>query len=116
MLESGGFKTPYHWHTDKFINGVKVLLPNNTKNLNLPSISNTPGTKYLLFSGSVFKQLRIFGKNRFPIMDIDYHIINGKLSLHKHLYINGKRDKNHIPLTPAEIKKYKPYLQGVIAE
>lgn len=49
-------------------------------------------------------------------MDIDYHIINGKLSLHKHLYINGKRDKNHIPLTPAEIKKYKPYLQGVIAE
>lgn len=112
MLESGGFKTPNQWHTDRFINGVKVLVPNDSRNLKLPGASNTPGTKYLLFSGVGFKQLRIFKKNCLPKMDIDYHMIDGKLSLHKHIYIDGKRGKDHIPLTKEELTQYKPYFKG----
>lgn len=116
MLESGGFRTPAGWHTVSFIHGVKVLLPNKSgRSRNLPQASNTPGTKYLLLNpDKTFRALRIFGKNRLAEMDIDYHKIDGKMQLHKHLYnAKGERQKEHLLLSKEELKKYRPYLKGV---
>lgn len=50
FLESGGFSTPAKWHTVDYVDGIKVLLPKDTKaSISLPERSNTPGTSYLSY-------------------------------------------------------------------
>lgn len=87
--------------------------------LKLPDYSNTPGTMYILkyTSGKhkgEFKQLRVFNNDRSPKFDIDYHLLDGKMSLHKHIFIDGKRQKEHVPLSEHEMKKYHKILGGIV--
>ena len=113
FLESGGFSTPNLWHSISYIYGIKILVPRKEgKSLSLPERSNTPSTSYLIYKpDGTFKQMRIFDSERKPVYDIDYHIVNGKLILHKHIYKNGIRGAEHIPLTQEEHKKYDKFLK-----
>ena len=113
FLINGGFSGPNNWYAVGMIYGIKVLMPTKGKSLSLPERSNTPGTSYLLYKpDGTFKQLRVFGDDRIPRYDIDYHIRNGKMDLHKHKYINGQRNSEHIPLSKAELARYEKFLKG----
>lgn len=113
FLETGGFSTPNKWYTVSVIYGVKVLMPKDKhKNLSLPERSNTPNTSYLLYKhDGTFKQMRVYDSERKPKYDIDYHMLNGKMSLHKHIYINDARGTEHIPLTTEEYKYYVKFMK-----
>ena len=56
------------------------------------------------------QRIRILGDNNQPVMDIDYHMKDGKMSLHKHTYLDDVRQHEHIPLTPAEYEEYSKFL------
>ena len=109
---ANGSKIPSGWQLVDYFYGVPILRPTNPKqSLSLPNKSNMPGVAYLLYDRKgKFKQLRIFGDNMQPVMDIDYHPVDGKPFLHKHNYINGARQKEHIPLTDDEYKEYSKFL------
>ena len=96
FLESGGFRAPAGWHTVDYADGIKVLEPINSKaSRSLPERSNTPGTAYVLYRrDGTFDQLRVFGKDRKPVFDIDYGKHQGTYSLHVHYFKNGEREKN----------------------
>ena len=117
FLESGGFNTPAKWHTVDYIDGIKVLSPKDPKaSISLPDRSNTPGTAYLkISSDGTFSQLKVFGKDRLPIFDIDYGIHQGKKSLHIHYFINGNRNGKTMDLHPGDklYEKYKSIFKGV---
>lgn len=51
-----------------------------------------------------------YGGDKRPKFDIDYHNIDGKMSLHKHLYKDGVRQREHLPLTPEEYAFYSKFL------
>lgn len=121
FLESGGFSTPARWHTVDYIDGVKVLLPKDPKaSISLPERSNTPGTSYLSYrKDGTFDQLRVFGDDRIPTMDIDYGKHRGKKSLHVHYYKDGVRGSGNdvVVLHPGDAlyERYKRYFKGVIS-
>ena len=114
----GNSKVPKGWHITGFFEGIAILRPNNpNQSLSLPRESELPGVSYLLYKkDGTFKQLRIFGSDNKPTMDIDYHMKDGEMSLHKHIYINGVRQKEHIDLTTEEFDKYKKFVEKVIEE
>jgi len=92
--------------------GIPILHPNSEGSLNLPRNSEVPNVSYLLYGkNGVFKQMRIFGDDNKPKMDIDYHMKDGKMSLHKHIYIDGVRQKEHIDLTSTEYDNYKKFIE-----
>ena len=109
---------PKGWHSTGFLYGVPILRPNNpNQSLSLPRNSEVPEVSYLLYGkNGVFKQMRIFGKDNKPKMDIDYHMKDGEMSLHKHLYKDGVRQKEHIDLTASEYDHYKKFLEKVLDE
>ncbi len=109
---------PKGWHTTGTLYGIPILRPDNpNQSLSLPRNSEIPNVSYLLYGkNGVFKQLRIFGEDNKPVMDIDYHMKDGKMSLHKHIYIDGIRQKEHIDLTPAEYDNYKKFIEKVFDE
>ena len=88
------------------IEGIKVLKPVKGQN-NLPAMSNTPGTRYLLMDdNNNFKQLRIYDNSRHLVVDIDYgHSPNGSDILHIHFW-KGGRSNNVRNLTSKDLKKY----------
>lgn len=106
---------PKGWHITGFLYGIAILRPDNPdQSLSLPSKSEIPNVSYLLYKrDGVFKQLRIFGDDNKPKMDIDYHMKDGELSLHKHIYIDGVRQKEHIELTTEEYNEYKKFVEKV---
>ena len=109
---------PKGWHVTDFLYGIAILCPDNpNQSLSLPRLSEIPNTSYLLYGkNGVFKQLRIYGEDGKPIMDIDYHMKDGKMSLHKHIYVDGVRQKEHIELTDEEYNKYKKFVEKVFDE
>ena len=106
---------PKGWHVTGFLYGIPILRPDNSdKSLNFPRNSEIPDVSYLLYGkDGVFKQMRIFGDDNKPKMDIDYHMKDGTMSLHKHIYIDGVRQKEHIDLTPEELNNYKKFIEKV---
>ena len=112
----GNSKIPRGWRIVDYVEGIAVLRPNDpVKSLSLPTQSNIPGISYLLYGrDGIFKQLRIFGKDNQPLEDIDYHRVNGTMSLHKHTYARGVRQKDHINLTDEENRKYSKFLEKVM--
>lgn len=121
FLESGGFRPPYGWHAVGVIQGIKILERNNPKlNVKMPDFSNTPGTSYIMLykygrNAEKFKALRVYNNDRSPSFDIDYHMVDGKMSLHKHLFANGARQKAHLPLTTSERQKYETILREILS-
>ena len=109
------FKIPSGWHITGFFEGIAILRPDNpNQSLSLPRLSEVPNVSYLLYGqNGVFKQLRSYGENGKPTMDIDYHLKDGEMSLHKHIYIDGIRQKEHIELTTEEFNKYKKFIEKV---
>ena len=109
---AGGSSVPNGWQIVDYVHGIAVLRPNNPKqSLSLPLESKIPNVSYLLYGrNGVFKQLRVFGEDKKPKFDIDYHMKDGEMSLHKHVYINGVRQKEHIPLTAEEYAQYSKFL------
>lgn len=104
---------PKGWHATGILYDIPILRPDNpNQSLSLLRLSKIPCISYLLYGrNGVFKQLRIFGSDNKPAMDIDYHIKDGSMSLHKHTYINGVRQPEHIELTDEEYTKYKKFLE-----
>ena len=48
FLESGGFTGPFLWKSIGTIQGIKILIPKDTrKRTSLPERSNTPDTAYI---------------------------------------------------------------------
>ncbi len=117
FLESGGFRVPAKWQTVDYIDGIKVLMPKDSKaSISLPERSNTPGTTYISYRrDGTFDQLITFDKNRMPIYEIDYGIHKGIKSLHVHFYENGDRSRNPIILHKGDLlhEKYKHIFKGV---
>ena len=109
---AGGGSVPNGWQVVDYVHGIAVLQPTNPKqSFSLPFESKIPNVAYLLYNrNGTFKQLRVYGDDKKPKFDIDYHIKDGKMSLHKHIYINGVRQDEHIPLTPAEYAEYSKFL------
>ena len=108
---------PKGWHATGSFYGIPILRPNSEGSLSLPRNSEVPNVSYLLYGkNGVFKQMRIFGDDNKPKMDIDYHIRDGKMSLHKHIYIDGVRQKEHIDLTATEYDNYKKFIEKVFDE
>lgn len=106
---------PTGWHVTDFFHGIAILRPDNpNQTLSLPRTSEIPNVSYLLYGkNGVFKQLRIFGADNRPKMDIDYHMKDGTMSLHKHIYVDGVRQKEHIELNNKEYNDYKKFLEKV---
>lgn len=106
---------PKGWHATDTLYGIPILRPDNpNQSLSLPRTSEVPDVSYLLYGkNGVFKQLRIFGADKKPKMDIDYHMKDGAMSLHKHIYIDGVRQKEHIDLNDKEYNNYKKFLEKV---
>ena len=109
---------PKGWHVTGFLYGIAILRPDNpNQSLSLPRSSEVPNVSYLLYGkNGVFKQLRIYGEDGKPTMDVDYHMKDGKMSLHKHIYIDGVRQKEHIELTSEEYNEYKKFVEKVLDE
>ena len=108
---------PKGWHATGSLYGILILRPDSKGSNNLPRNSEVPNVSYLLYGkNGVFKQMRIFGDDNKPKMDIDYHIRDGKMSLHKHIYIDGVRQKEHIDLTSTEYDNYKKFIEKVFDE
>ena len=108
---------PKGWHATGSLYGIPILRPDSKGSNNLPRNSEVPNVSYLLYGkNGVFKQMRIFGDDNKPKMDIDYHIRDGKMSLHKHIYIDGVRQKEHIDLTATEYDNYKKFIEKVFDE
>lgn len=110
---AGGGSVPNGWQIVDYVYGVAVLRPNDSKqSLSLPRESKIPNISYLLYGrNGVFKQLRVFGEDKIPKFDIDYHMKDGEMSLYKHIYIDGVRQKEHIMLTPFEYDEYSKFLK-----
>ena len=53
-------------------------------------------------TGDPNRGLNTKGSKTSSVMDIDYHMKDDKKSLHKHIYIDGVRQKEHIDLTSTE--------------
>lgn len=121
FLETGGFNTQ-EWEEAGKMYGIKILKKKTKgkERQSLPLFSSTPGTAYILLNpdGS-FKQFRQYGEDRKPLLDIDYGIHKGKLSLH----IHHKRENGSEPDIIASkedgivnerlYNKYKKFLKGV---
>lgn len=121
-LNTNGEKTssameniPKGWHSTGSLYGIPILRPDNpNQSLSLPCNSEVPDVSYLLYGkNGAFKQMRIFGEDNNPKMDIDYHMKDGEMSLHKHIYKDGVRQKEHIDLTASEYDDYKKFLEKV---
>ncbi|MDR2718842.1 MAG: hypothetical protein LBB89_12385 [Treponema sp.] len=101
-----------------YIAGVKVLerLKLGRKNIeqNLPYMSNTPGTSYLLLtkSGDAIKKFREYGDNRKPSLDIDFDHDHGYGKPHIHYWKDGERIKEGRKLVAKERKKYAKILKA----
>ena len=106
---------PTGWHIVNYVYGIAVLRPNTTQSLSLPKESKIPGISYLLYNrNGRFKQLRIFGEDNKPKVDIDYHNKDGKMSLHKHVYVDCVRQREHIYLTRDEQQNYSKFVEKVL--
>lgn len=121
FLESGGFRPPYLWHTVDYIEGIKILEKKDKSNKGLPWYSNTPGTKYITLdeNDKYIKQIRVYGEDRTPLYDIDYHPINGiDYLLHIHYFPNNIREGEHFhrKLTKDffEFQKFKNIIEKYI--
>lgn len=108
FLESGGFVGPFLWKSIGTIQGIKILIPKDTrKRTSLPERSNTPDTAYMtLDKDGNFNQLRIFGNDRKPLFDIDTNKVDHIPSLHMHYYSNGERQRIHMPVPRDIMQKY----------
>lgn len=117
---AAGKQVAYTYETVDYVDGIKVLLPKDTKaSISLPERSNTPGTSYLSYrKDGTFDQLRVFGDDRIPTLDIDYGKHRGKKSLHVHYYKDGVRGSGNdvVVLHPGDAlyERYKRYFKGVI--
>lgn len=118
MLAGGGFKE-YKWEEVGRVggpDGAKVIrgIGDTTAHSGLPIRSNSPNTVYVKrgIDGS-FQQLRIYGPDRAPILDIDHGEHQRVVSLHYHTY-EGDRRKKPVMLSPdhALYKKYRHIIQG----
>ena len=109
FLESGGFEGPLLWKGNNEIDGVKVLeLIDPRKRTSLPERSNTPETAYIsLDREGSFKQLRVFDQNRMPLFDIDTNEVDHIPTLHIHYYVDGQRQRTHMPVPEHLIQKYR---------
>lgn len=119
FLASGGFSTPFEWHSEGLLYGVKILKRNDPNaRIALPGLSNTPGTTYIsLDKEGNFHQLRHFKGDRTPAFDIDFGrdlpLTGTEKALHIHEYdAKGKRLPGRW-LTEKEYDKYKKFFKGV---
>ena len=87
--------------------GIKVLVPANAKNSNLPEVSHRSRVYASIYrSGDktgMIKQLRVYGHDHFPIADIDFgheahHGLRGG-DIHVHVF---SRDEKGYPVRPKE--------------
>ena len=112
-LQKGGF-TAQNYHVVGCINNVKVLervnLNSREKN-NLPIMSNTPSTAYVLLDeNGRFLQYRKYGSDRRALYDIDYGRHNSQDDwLHIHFF-KGGRGANARSLTEKEKERIRPFL------
>ena len=112
-LQKGGFTTQ-NYHVVGTINGVKIIerINRNPKEKNnLPIMSNTPSTAYVLLdeNGS-FLQYRKYGSDRRALFDIDYgrhHSTDDWLHIH---FYKGGREANTRSLTEKEKRMIHPFL------
>jgi hypothetical protein len=117
FLESGGFRAPAKWHTSDYVDGIKVLVPNDPKaSLSLPERANTPGTAYASYhKDGTFSQFILFDEKRMPVYRIDYGLHRGKKSLHVHYYKDGNTLPNPLVLKKGQplYEKHKHLFKGV---
>lgn len=117
---AAGKQVAYTYETVDYVDGIKVLLPKDTKaSISFPERSNTPGTSYLSYrKDGTFDQLRVFGDDRIPTLDIDYGKHRGKKSMHVHYYKDGVRGSGNdvVVLHPGDAlyERYKRYFKVVI--
>ena len=99
------------YKTVGYIAGVKVLEPIG-KNRNLPAMSNTPNTSYILMTKDEksIKQFRTYDYSRHPVIDIDFDHAHNNIVPHIH-FNTGNRKRNSRALTAKEMRKYKMVLE-----
>lgn len=107
-------RAPKGYRTVGRMGGIKVIR-NRLTGKGLPRESSTANANYMgTDSAGKVNQLRLYDNKRKVKKDIDWtHSFEGKPSgtVHSHTWKNGVRSQEHKPLTPSEIKKYKPIIE-----
>jgi hypothetical protein len=111
---TGGF-TRREYETVGMLEDLKVIEPidKSKKKANLPLYSGTPGTSYIkLDDEGHFRQLRVYGEDRLPVLDIDYGrhkpLTGDEKGYHAHDWQNGKRQPGRF-MTDKELQRYQKY-------
>lgn len=123
-LQSGGFKIQEYEATGETIGCIKVIRQKTKTAASLPEMSNTPGTAYILKSGSRYTTLGVYGNDRRlkKAFDITHghknRPQNGTIERLKrgiaHVHnINGGREANVRYMTLKEIKEYGKAIEGM---
>lgn len=114
--------TEYQLKDGKMVYDAKVLVGTTKRHHSLPDYSHSPCSIYIKEnSDGSFREMRIFDKNRFPVLEIAYHPekkLTGNQSssvLHYHTFGSDLRRKDaeglSATLHPDIYKKYKKYLK-----
>lgn len=116
---ANGNSVPFTYKAVGDIDDAKVLEGVSSKYHALPEESHTSDKYIKLNKDGSFRELRIYDKNHYAIMDIAYHYegnltndSNGKV-LHYHLYDRNFKRTGAKPITKELFEKYKKYLKGV---
>ncbi len=115
---AAGKEVDFSYKTVGFIEGVKVLEGLNGKHA-LPEESHTSEAYIKLKPSGIFHEMRIYGKDHLPIMDIAYHPEpnvdpSKKPVLHYHTYDKDVINRGDATLLTKELyEKYSKFFIGV---
>ena len=118
-----GNNVPYTYKTIGKVEGVKILVPiDSKKSLKLPEESHSASSYIVLDKNGVFRQYREYNQKHEVTLEIGYHsepdLGKGKV-LHIHIYHNPGVENHNLAekrlLTEKEKKKYSKFFIGVNA-
>ena len=103
-----GYRTVGKYH------GIPIIKSHLPKGKILPTEAK-PDSRYLgMNKRGEIKQLRVYDKQGKVKMDIDWqHPFQGHRdgTVHRHIWVGGKRSLLHSPLTKSEILRYKKAIE-----
>lgn len=112
----------YQLKNDKMVYDAKVLVGRTSQYHGLPDYSHSPNSKYIKEnSNGSFREMRIYDKTGFPVIEIGYHpepnLTGNRKDRVLHYHTFGKDLSRHMggvlseKETPKLYRKYKKYLE-----
>ena len=122
---ASGKKVPRRWNTVRETDGFKNLKFITGRTTKLPEESHSPNAKYVRYDDKTgkFRMLRVYNKDRLPVLEIAFGAHQGRAALHWHRLGGDVADHNKakkqgadwdwLKSSDALYKKYKKLIEGV---